>query len=193
MECSCSLRHIQDSLAIGRTPCEKRFTAPLNGPIRPFGRENVSQTHLTKQTKHRLHQLGEKMLSRILTGGPAYGGWMVRRLACCGLGRPHGIRRSSKKIEVPECTKSPLLRDKCVFPCPGGPLKQDGHVALRPLRHQQLQEDDDLAGDDSDAQNQQPLPPIAEGKSDADSPLPRRPPSVEREATEEITTVYVLF
>ena len=37
MECYCYLRNIQDLLSDGKTPCERRFGMPLNGPLIPFG------------------------------------------------------------------------------------------------------------------------------------------------------------
>ena len=37
MECCCYLRNVQDLLADGKTPCERRFGEPFEGPIIPFG------------------------------------------------------------------------------------------------------------------------------------------------------------
>ena len=37
MECYCYLRIIQDKPSDGKTPCERRFGMPFNGPIIPFG------------------------------------------------------------------------------------------------------------------------------------------------------------
>ena len=37
MECYCYLRNVQDLLADGKTPCERRFEEPFKGPIIPFG------------------------------------------------------------------------------------------------------------------------------------------------------------
>ena len=37
MECNTYLRNIQDLLSDGRTPYERRFGMPLNGPVIPFG------------------------------------------------------------------------------------------------------------------------------------------------------------
>ena len=37
MECYCYLRNIQDLLSDGKTPCERRFGVPFNGPVIPFG------------------------------------------------------------------------------------------------------------------------------------------------------------
>ena len=37
VECYCYLRHVQDLLSDGKTPCERRFGKPFNGPIIPYG------------------------------------------------------------------------------------------------------------------------------------------------------------
>ena len=37
MECDCHLRNIQDLLSCGKTPCERRFGIPFDGPVMPFG------------------------------------------------------------------------------------------------------------------------------------------------------------
>ena len=37
MECYTYLRNIQDLVSDGKTPCERRFGEPFNGPIIPFG------------------------------------------------------------------------------------------------------------------------------------------------------------
>ena len=37
MECCSYLRNVQDLLAAGRTPCERRFRESFNGPVIPFG------------------------------------------------------------------------------------------------------------------------------------------------------------
>ena len=37
MECYCYVRNIQDLLSDGKTPCERRFGMPFNGPVIPFG------------------------------------------------------------------------------------------------------------------------------------------------------------
>ena len=37
VECFCYLRNVQDLIADGKTPYERRFGEPLKGPIIPFG------------------------------------------------------------------------------------------------------------------------------------------------------------
>ena len=37
MECYCYLRNLQDLLSVGKTPYERRFGMPFDGPVIPFG------------------------------------------------------------------------------------------------------------------------------------------------------------
>ena len=37
LECYTYLRNVQDLLSDGKTPCERRFGIPFNGPVIPFG------------------------------------------------------------------------------------------------------------------------------------------------------------
>ena len=37
MECFCYLRNLQDLLSVGKTPYERRFGMPFDGPVIPFG------------------------------------------------------------------------------------------------------------------------------------------------------------
>ena len=77
MECYCCLRNIKDSLANGRTPYEKRLTAPLDVLIWPFAKNLYKPTHLSDKAKGRLQLLGKKMLVGIFIGYGLHtrGGW----------------------------------------------------------------------------------------------------------------------
>ena len=58
MECYCYLRNIQDLLSDGKTPYERRFGVPFNGPVIPFwsnGRISPYAKDLS-----RLHPFGQK-------------------------------------------------------------------------------------------------------------------------------------
>ena len=62
MEFYSYLRHIQDLLFDGKTPYERRFGMPFNGPVIPFGA--LVENHLiSANDQSRLHQLGAKVLS----------------------------------------------------------------------------------------------------------------------------------
>ena len=73
MECYCCLRNIQDLLSVGKTPYERRFGMPFNGPVIPFGAvveyHPVSAKHLS-----RLHQCGAKVLPSVFLGYVLYAG-----------------------------------------------------------------------------------------------------------------------
>ena len=64
MECYCYLRNIQDLLSDGKTPHERRFGIPFNGPVIPFG-AMVEYHPISAKDLSRLHQFGPKVLPGI--------------------------------------------------------------------------------------------------------------------------------
>ena len=67
MECCCHLRDVQDLLADGKTPYEKRFGESFKGPIIPIG--SMMKYHpVSAKDLSRLHQLGRKVLPEIFLG-----------------------------------------------------------------------------------------------------------------------------
>ena len=64
MKCYCFLRNIQDLLSYGKTPYERLFGVPLNGPVIPFGM--VEYHPVSAKDLSRLHQFGPKVLPGIL-------------------------------------------------------------------------------------------------------------------------------
>ena len=61
VECYCYLQNIQDLLSDGKTPFERRFGIPLNGPVIPFGA--VVEYHpISSKDQSRLHQFEAKVL-----------------------------------------------------------------------------------------------------------------------------------
>ena len=64
MECYCYLRNIKDLLSDGKTPRERQFEEPFQGPIIPFGARDLS----------RLHQFGKKVLPSFFLGNVLYAG-----------------------------------------------------------------------------------------------------------------------
>ena len=62
MECSCHLRNIQDLLSDGKTPYERRFGMPFNGPVIPFG-AMVEHHPVSAKDISRLHQFLPKSLA----------------------------------------------------------------------------------------------------------------------------------
>ena len=67
MECYGYLRNIQDLLSDGKTPYERRFGKPCNGPVIPFG-AMVEYHHISAKDLSRLHQFGPKVLPGVFLG-----------------------------------------------------------------------------------------------------------------------------
>ena len=61
VECNTYLRNIQDLLSDGKTPYERRFGKPFNGPIIPFG-SLVKYHPVSAKDQSRIHQFGKKVL-----------------------------------------------------------------------------------------------------------------------------------
>ena len=55
------LRNVTDLLSDGKTPYERRFGQPFNGPIIPFG-SLVEYNPITAKDQSRIHQFGKKVL-----------------------------------------------------------------------------------------------------------------------------------
>ena len=73
MECYCCLRNIQNLLADRKTPYERRFGIPFNGPVIPFG-AMVEYHPLSAGDLSRLHQFGPKVLPGIFLGYALHAG-----------------------------------------------------------------------------------------------------------------------
>ena len=71
MECHTYLRNVTDILSDGKTPHERRFGQPFEGPIIPFG--SMVEYHLVSAKDHsRLHQFGKKVLPGLCLGYALY-------------------------------------------------------------------------------------------------------------------------
>ena len=64
MECYFFLRNIQDLLSDGKTPYERRFGKPFNGPVIPSG-AMVEYHPISAKDRSTLHQFGPKVLPGI--------------------------------------------------------------------------------------------------------------------------------
>ena len=67
IECYCYLRNIQDKLSDEKTPYERRFGMPFNGPVLLFG-ATVEYHPISAKDQSRLHQFGSKVLPGIFLG-----------------------------------------------------------------------------------------------------------------------------
>ena len=73
MECYTYLRNVTDLLSDGKTPYERRFGKPFNGPIIPFGLL-VEYHPITAKDQSRIHQFGKKVLPGLFLGYALYAG-----------------------------------------------------------------------------------------------------------------------
>ena len=73
MECYTYLRNIQDLLSDGKTPRERRFGKPFQGPIIPFG-SLVEYYPVSVNDQSRIHQFGKKVLPGLFLGYALYPG-----------------------------------------------------------------------------------------------------------------------
>ena len=73
MECYCCLRNTQDLLSDEKTPYERRFGVPFEGPIVPFG-AMVEYHPIYAKDQSRLHQFGSKVLPGIFLGHALHAG-----------------------------------------------------------------------------------------------------------------------
>ena len=67
VECYCYLRNVQDLLADGKTPHERRFGESFKGPIIPFG-ALVEYLPSSARDQARIHQIGNRVLPGIFRG-----------------------------------------------------------------------------------------------------------------------------
>ena len=73
MESCCNLRNMQDLLSDGKTPYERRFGMPFNGPVFPFG-ALVEYYPISAKDQLRIHQFGKKVFPGLFLGYALYAG-----------------------------------------------------------------------------------------------------------------------
>ena len=71
IECYCYLRNIEDFLSDEKTPYERRFGRPFNGPVIPFG-ATVEYHLISRKDLSRLYHFGQKVLPGIFLGYALY-------------------------------------------------------------------------------------------------------------------------
>ena len=71
MECNTYLRNVTGLLSDGKTPYERRFGKPFEGPIIPFG-SLVEYHPITAKDQSRIHQFGKKVLPGLFLGYALY-------------------------------------------------------------------------------------------------------------------------
>ena len=73
MECYTYLQNVTDLLSDGKTPYERRFGKPFEGPIIPFC-SLVEYHPITAKDQSRIHQFGKKVLPGLFFGYALYAG-----------------------------------------------------------------------------------------------------------------------
>ena len=82
LECYCYLRNVQDLLAVGKTPYERRFGEPFKWPTIPFG-AMVEWHPISVRGQSRLHQLGAGVAKRDRRKGDDIKMWLRNEKTMC--------------------------------------------------------------------------------------------------------------
>ena len=123
MECSIYLRNVTDFLSDGKTPYERRFGQPFQGPMIPFG-SLVEYHPITAKDQSRIHQL-DKVLFGLFLGYALYAGgiWKGDELIA-DLGELETMDPSeidSKRLNAKEVIF--LKQGEFIFPIADGPIE----------------------------------------------------------------------
>ena len=73
MECYTYQRNVTDLLSDGKTPYERRFGKPFEGPVFPFG-SLIEHHPTTAKDQSRIHHFGKKVLPGLFLGYALYAG-----------------------------------------------------------------------------------------------------------------------
>ena len=128
MEWYCNLRNFQDLLSDGKTPYERLFGAPFNGPVIPFG-ATVEYHSISAKDISRLHQFGPKVLPGKFIGYELYvrGIWKgdilvadIVELEEMDASELHARRLNAKEVLTPK------NGDNFIFPVADGTVKVSG-------------------------------------------------------------------
>ena len=144
MEYYTYLRNVTDLLSDGKTPYERRFGQPFNGPIIPFG-SLVEYHPITAKDQSRIHQFGKKVLPGLFLGYALYAGgfWKgdvltadLEELETMDASEIHPKRLTAKEVIFPK-------EGEFIFPIADGRIKTlGGDQELRTstlVRHRPIQ------------------------------------------------------
>ena len=137
MECCCYLRNVQDLLQDGKTPSERRFVEPFNGPTIPFG-AMVGYDPISARDQSRLHQFGKKVLPGKFLG------YAFEELEKIDASEIHVRRLNAKEALTPQ------KGGNFIFPVADGTAKmlgRDHEFRESALRQEQLAKSEDLSGE----------------------------------------------
>ena len=128
MECFSYLRNVQDLLSDGKTPYERRFGQPFEGPIIPFG--SLVEYYLNSATdQSRILQFGKKVLLGLFVGYALYAVriWMgdvlvadLQELETMDASEIYSRRLDAKEVIFPK------EEGEFIFPIADGRLKPLG-------------------------------------------------------------------
>ena len=127
MGCHCYLRNIQDLLSDGKTPNERGFGIPFNGPVVPFG-AMVEYHPISAKDLSRLHEFGPKMcqvksLAMRCTreeSGKETPWSQIEELEEMVASELHGKRLNAKEV------LRPMRGENFIFPIADGTVKLSG-------------------------------------------------------------------
>ena len=137
MECRCFLRNVQDLLSDGKTPYERQFGIPFDGPVILLGAMVEYHPNSAKDLS-RLHQLGPNVLPGILLGFALdVGGIWKGDILVADIEELEQMDASeiyAKRLNAKEVL-TPMSGEKFIFPIADGTLKlsADGSCST-PLR-----------------------------------------------------------
>ena len=127
MECYTYVRHVTDLLSDGKTPYERRFGKPFEGPVVPFG--SLIEYHpITAKDQSRIHQFGKKVLPGLFLGYALYAGriWKgdvliadLEELETMDASEIYSKRLNAKEVIFPQ-------KGEFTFPIADGRIKTPG-------------------------------------------------------------------
>ena len=151
MECHTHLRNATDLLSDGKTPYEKRFGQPFEGPIIPFG-SLVEYHPITAKDQSRIHQFGKKVLPGLFLGYALHAGgiWKgdvlvadLEELETMDASEIYSKRLNAKEVIFPK------ENGKFIFPIADGRIKTlGGDQDLRTstlVRHRTIQGESNIS------------------------------------------------
>ena len=116
------LRNVTDLLSDGKTPCERRYGQPLEGPVIPFG-PLVEYHLLTAKDQSRIHQFGKKISPGLSLGYALYAGGIWNGDVLIG-----NDGRIGNLLEKTQCERGDISQRKgrIYFPIADGRIKTPG-------------------------------------------------------------------
>ena len=127
MECYTYLRNVTDLLSDGKTPYERRFGQPFEGPVIPFG-SLVEYHPITAKDQSLIHQFGKKVLPGLFLGYALYAGgiWKgdvliadLEELETMDASEIYSKRLNAKEVIFPK-------EGEFIFPIADGRIKTPG-------------------------------------------------------------------